>query len=236
MFTYYIMFTSIWMSVSGDSQLVIHNDSIVNDNYDQRVQCSQSLVENLTQTKQDNCTVEYNHLQNTKIDSLKGIILAETRKCCAEGYTLNRTSIEQCVYYNRSLPKLPFTSYNRSESKIQCEWDFHVFDPSKFVDHKFKIDDSGHLLVEKGHYQEFRNSQNYCIDGAVDRKGHLTVITIMWIYLTIVNTPSINGVRVPGTKIYEKITNKLPINIAIYIKYQVCPYFCPKRLITICKI
>lgn len=109
------------------------------------------------------------------------------RKCCPSGQSVNRTSIEQCIPHNSSLPIGLLDSFIdhhdfQDDYPLRCEYDYNIYLPSYYMDHKFKVrmsvdgSNQQELFVPKAAYAAIRHSNEYCVDTTVDGKGQMGVI------------------------------------------------------------
>lgn len=54
---------------------------------------------------------------------------------------------------------------------LHCDFDYNVYLPGYYSDHRFKVNNERGLYVHKAVYKAIRESTNYCVDSTVYANG-----------------------------------------------------------------
>lgn len=106
----------------------------------------------------------------------------QINKCCPLGQVVNRTAVHKCVAANETSPNLPVAhivdqGYDedwvlvQDNVSLRCDYDYNIYIPGYYSDHRFKVTNDRGLYVRKAAYAPIRQSKDYCIDSTVYANG-----------------------------------------------------------------
>lgn len=106
----------------------------------------------------------------------------EIRKCCPFGQFVNRSSVTQCITNDERSAEFPLTRFvdpNYDEdsilvhenSSLHCDFDYNIYLPGYYNDHRFQVSNELGLYVRKAAYGPIRQSKDYCVDSTIYANG-----------------------------------------------------------------